>query len=365
MRFWLDKGVDGFRMDVIPFISKDPAFADVQPGESQVRINANGPHLHEYLREMNEEVLSHYDCMTVGEAHGISIEETPQLVDERRHELDMIFNFDAVRLNRDGRNWRAWTLPELKRIYAAQHQAIGKHSWNTIFLSNHDNPRLVSAFGNDSPEYRVASAKLLITMLLTLRGTPYLYQGDELGMTNYPFKSINEYDDIEAKNGWTHDVLTGRESAEHYLGNLLKVSRDHSRTPMQWNSSANAGFTSAESKPWLPVNPNYTEINAEKALADPASIYHYTQRLIQVRRSSPAWIYGDYADHAPHHPQLFLYSRILGSERFLVALNVSSVHCPFSPPTAWESARVILANGSSTVSSMSDLTPWECRLLSA
>ena len=209
MRFWLDKGVDGFRMDVIPFISKDAAFPDVLPGQSQVQINANGPHLHEYLHEMNDRVLSHYDCMAVGEAHGISIEEMPLLGDERRHELDMIFNFDTVRLNRDGRDWRQWSLPELKAIYTRQDRALGTHSWNTIFLANHDNPRLVSAFGDDSLEFRIPSAKLLATMLLTLKGIAYLYQGDELGMTNYPFKSIDEYNDIEAKNAWQHDVLSG------------------------------------------------------------------------------------------------------------------------------------------------------------
>ncbi len=270
MRFWLNKGVDGFRMDVIPFISKDPAFPDVQPGESQVRINANGPHLHVYLREMNDRVLSHYDCMTVGEAHGISIEEMPQLVDERRHELDMIFNFDTVRINRDGRNWRQWSLSELKAIYTRQDRALGVHSWNTIFLANHDNPRLVSAFGDDSPEHRVPSAKLLATMLLTLQGTSYLYQGDELGMTNYPFSSIDQYNDIEAKNGWEHDVLSGHESADHYLNNLLHVSRDHARTPMQWDDSPNAGFTLPAAKPWLAVNPNYTHINAARRLSTPA-----------------------------------------------------------------------------------------------
>ncbi len=323
MRFWLDKGVDGFRMDVIPFISKDPGFPDVQPGESQVVINANGPHLHEYLREMNDQVLSRYDCMTVGEAHGITIEETPQLVDERRHELNMIFNFDTVRLNRDGRNWRAWSLPELKAIYTRQDHALDRHSWNTIFLANHDNPRLVSAFGDDTPQFRERSAKLLATLLLTLKGTTFLYQGDELGMTNYPFHGIEEYDDIEAKNGWTHDVLSGRESADHYLGNLLRVSRDHARTPMQWDDSAHAGFTTADAKPWLPVNPNYADINAAQAVADPDSIYHYTRQLMELRKSSRAFVYGDFEDKAPEHPQLFLYTRVLERERFLVCLNFS------------------------------------------
>ena len=184
---------------------------------------------------MNREVLSKYDVMTVGEAFGVTLEQTPTLVDERRKELNMIFNFDVVRLNRDGNQWRDWTLPELKAIYATQDQALDVHSWNTIFLSNHDNPRLVSTFGDDSPAFRVPSAKLLATMLLTLKGTPFIYQGDELGMTNYPFTRIEEFDDIEVKNGWKADVLTGKVKADDYIANLRKTSRDHSRTPMQWD----------------------------------------------------------------------------------------------------------------------------------
>ncbi|SEB73715.1 alpha-glucosidase [Terriglobus roseus] len=359
MRFWLDKGVDGFRMDVIPFISKDAAFPDVLPHESQVHINANGPHLHEYLREMNDRVLSHYDCTTVGEAHGITIEDTPQLVDERRHELNMIFNFDTVRLNRDGRNWRRWSLPELKAIYTRQDVALGKHSWNTIFLANHDNPRLVSAFGDDSPEYREKSAKLLVTMLLTLKGTPYLYQGDELGMTNYPFRSIEEYDDIEAKNAWAHDVLTGYESAEHYLENLAKVSRDHARTPMQWDASANAGFTSG-SKPWLAVNPNYTGINAAQVVADPYSVYQFTRNLLALRKATLALVYGDFEDMAPEHPSLFLYERTLGDERYLIALNFSRDTVALPEPVA--NGRVVLSN---TEGKFGELRGWEARIVLA
>ena len=360
MRFWLDKGVDGFRMDVIPFISKDAAFPDVLPHESQVHINANGPHLHAYLREMNDRVLSHYHCMTVGEAHGITIEDTPQLVDERRHELNMIFNFDTVRLNRDGRNWRPWSLPELKAIYTRQDVALGKHSWNTIFLANHDNPRLVSAFGDETPEFRTLSAKLLATMLLTLKGTPYLYQGDELGMTNYPFRSIEEYDDIEAKNGWTHDVLTGQETAEHYLENLAKVSRDHARTPMQWDASPNAGFTAGAAKPWLAVNPNYTTINAAAALADPDSVYRYTQRLLALRKSTPAFVYGDYEDLAPDHPSLFLYARTLGAERYVVALNFS--RDSITMPAWFTQQHIVLSNAAAT---SPDLGAWEARVVNS
>ncbi len=363
MRFWLDKGVDGFRMDVIPFISKDPAFPDVLPGQSQVRVNANGPHLHEYLREMTQQVLSRYDCMSVGEAHGISIEEMPQLIDDRRHELDMIFNFDAVRLNREGRNWRNWSLPELKSIYTRQDHALDKHSWNTIFLANHDNPRLVSAFGDDSSEFRVASAKLLVTMLVTLKGTAYLYQGDELGMTNYPFQDIEQYDDIEAKNAWKHDVLTGKETAEHYLHNLARTSRDNARTPMQWDSSPNAGFTPAAAKPWLAVNPNYTAINAAEAVTNPKSIYQYTRALLKLRKISLALVYGDYHDLACEHPHLFLYRRTLREEQYLMALNFSSEPLGFDVPPGFEGARVRLSNLDGPAFPQAALRPWEARVL--
>jgi oligo-1,6-glucosidase len=269
----------------------------------------------------------------------------------------MIFNFDTVRVNREGRNWRPWTLPELKAIYTRQDVALGKHSWNTIFLANHDNPRLVSAFGDDSPEFRVASAKLLTTMLLTLKGTPYLYQGDELGMTNYPFRSIDEYDDIEAKNAWRHDVLTGHESAEHYLGNLGRVSRDHARTPMQWDDAANAGFTSAE-EPWLAVNPNFATINAAAALADPDSIYHYTQRLLTIRKSELAFVYGDFEDLEPEHPSLFLYARVLGDARYLVALNFSRKSIAL--PEQVSQGRTVLSN---MEPHPAELGGWEARIV--
>src|SRR5271154_290584 len=269
MRFWLDKGVDGFRMDVIPLISKNPSFPDLTPDQLKNvgDAYANGPHMHEYLQEMNRNVLSKYDVMTVGEALGISLEQTPLMVGDDRHELNMIFNFDAVRINRAGRQWKDWTLPDLKAIYARHATELDAHSWDTVFLSNHDNPRLVSSFGDDSPEYRVPSAKLLETMLLTLRGTPFIYQGDELGMTNYPFKAIDDYNDIEAKNGYKADVVTGKVTEAAYLANLRHMSRDNARSPMQWDTSANGGFTTG--KPWLAVNPNYKEINAAEEVQDP------------------------------------------------------------------------------------------------
>ena len=231
MKFWLDKGADGFRMDVIPFISKDQSFPDFPKDYdgNYGRVYASGPKLHDYLQEMNREVLSKYDVMTVGEAAGVTLEKTPLLVDERRKELTMIFQFDAVSIDHKGWRWKPWTLPDLKAIYTRFEKGLDVHSWNTVFLSNHDNPRVVSRFGDDSPQYRVPSAKALATMLLTLKGTPFIYQGDELGMTNYPFTKIEEFDDIQVKNAWKAEVLTNQVSVADYIAQLRKTSRDHAR----------------------------------------------------------------------------------------------------------------------------------------
>jgi oligo-1,6-glucosidase len=365
MKFWLDKGVDGFRMDVIPFISKDQTFADYsQEYETHPEhIYASGPKLHEYLQEMNREVLSKYDVMTVGEALGVTLEQTPNLVDERRKELNMIFHFDAVRLNRQGWRWIPWTLPALKAIYARFDRELDVHNWNTIFLSNHDNPRPVSSFGNDSPQYRVPSAKVLATMLLTLKGTPFIYQGDELGMSNYPFTKIEEFDDIEVKNVWKAEVLTKRLDGEEYLSHMRKTSRDHSRTPMQWEDSPNGGFTTA-AKPWLTVNPNYREVNARQQLADRHSIYHYFKRLIELRKENPAFVYGDYTDLDPENPFLFIYTRTLATDKFLVVLNFSTNSSTYSIPNGLQTGELMLSNlgGSEEHQSTIHLEGWEARI---
>jgi oligo-1,6-glucosidase len=365
MKFWLDKGVDGFRMDVIPLISKRAGLPDLTPDElkSAHLVYANGPHMHEYLQEMNHNVLSKYDAMTVGEALGISLQQTPQMVDDRRHELDMIFNFDAIRINRDGRQWKSWTLPDFKAIYTQHANGLDVHSWDTVFLSNHDNPRVVSSFGNDSPEFRIPSAKLLATMLLTLRGTPFLYQGDELGMTNYPFKSIKDFDDIEAKNGYKADVLTHHVSEDAYLENLRHMSRDNARTPMQWDDSPNSGFTTAPT-PWLAVNPNYKQINATQELADPNSIYNYFKQMIALRHDSPTLVYGDYKDLDPQNPKLFIYTRTLSKDKYLVALNLSDAPIAYTIPDAIKAGKLVVSNLPTTEANTStlNLKGWEARI---
>jgi oligo-1,6-glucosidase len=365
MKFWLGKGVDGFRMDVFPFISKREGLPDLPPEylAKPQYFYAMGPHFNEYAQEMNREVLSKYDVMTVGEAFGVTLEQTPQLVDERRNELDMIFNFDAVRLNRNGEVWRDWTLPELRAIYTKQDKALDVHSWNTIFLSNHDNPRMVSAFGNDSAQFRVASAKALATLLLTLKGTPFIYQGDELGMTNYPFTSIDQFDDIAVKNAWKAHVETKQVTPEFFLNGMRKTSRDNSRTPMQWDATTNRGFTTS-SKPWLAVNPNYLKINAAQELSDKGSIYHFFRAMADLRRSSPVFVYGDYKDLDPANVKVYAYTRSIGASGYLVVLNFSTDAVSYKLPGGMKLGDLMISNldKPSDTGDTLHLQAWEARV---
>ncbi len=382
MRFWLDKGVDGFRMDVIPIISKQPGFPDLTPEQmkNEFAVFAAGPHRDEYLQQMNREVLSKYNDMSVGEAAGITLAQEPELVDDRRHELNEVFNFDAVRVNREGRKVLPLKLTDLKAIYTSHDKVMGKNDWDTVFLSNHDNPRIVSTFGDDSPEFRAASAKLFEAMILTLKGTPYLFQGDELGMTNFPFKDISEFNDIEAINAWKDEVQTRKSiSPEAYLAELRQSSRDNSRTPMQWSAAPNAGFTTASAKPWLAVNPNYTTINAAAETADTNSVLNFTRDLIAFRAKTPALIYGDYQDIDPPSDKIFAYTRTLApaasagrpSGQYLVVLNVSSTPIDYAIPDNRKAGTLVLSsqphlssqpftdgNAENTL----HLKPWEVRI---
>jgi oligo-1,6-glucosidase len=369
MRFWLDKGVSGFRMDVIPLVSKPTGMPDLTPEQLKAPPNAyaNGPHLAEYLHEINREVLSKYDDMSVGEATGTTLAQTNNLVDDRRHELNMIFNFDAIKLGRSDfglSQLGVWTLPELKAIYDAHATVLTKHDWDTVFLSNHDNPRIVSTFGDDTPAMRVPSAKLFETMILTLRGTPFLFEGDELGMTDFPFKTLADYDDIAVKNAYKALVDTGKISAEAFLTSQAKVSRDNARTPMQWDSSPEAGFTTG-SHPWLAVNPNYKEINAAREESDPTSVLNYVRVLIGLRAHTLAFVYGDFEDLDPQASHIFAYTRTLGSEKYLIVENFSSSPVAYTLPNSLKAANLLLSDipGSHEANiSTLDLAPWESRI---
>jgi len=374
MKFWLDKGVDGFRMDVIPLISKQPGLPDLTPQEMQdpPRLWANGPHRDEYLQQMNREVLSKYDVMTVGEAIGITLEEEPKIVNSDRHELNMVFNFDAVRVNRgDFYSEKKWKLPELKAIYDHHATALSKTDWDTVFLSNHDNPRLVSNFGDTSTaEFRVRSAKLIETMLMTLKGTPFIYQGDELAMTNYPFTKLNQFDDIEVKNAYKERVLGGKMAEAEFIAESQRFGRDNSRTPMQWSDAPNGGFTTPAAKPWLAVNPNYKEINAVQEQADPESVLHYTQQAIALHHANLAFVYGDYKDLDPDNEQVYAFTRSLSmpgkpEERLLVVLNFGEKPVEYTLPGGVSAGKLVLANVPGTPEmggSVLKLGAWDARV---
>ena len=318
MRFWLDKGIDGFRMDVISFISKDKTFPNLAAAlrSRPQYAYTQGPHLHQYLQEMHKDVLSHYDITTVGEAFGVTLEDTPLLIDERRCELDMIFQFEAVEVDRDqnGR-WKPWTLPELKAIFTRQDKALDQHCWPTVFLSNHDNPRIVSRFGNDSETWRIKSAQVLACLILTLKGTPFLYQGDEFGLTNLTFSDIDQTNDVWTRNAWRDEVLTGKISATAFFANQDRLSRDHARAPIPW--TAEGGFTTGT--PWFALNPKFSSINAQSSEA----VCLWYKDLIALRHRCDALIYGDYCDLCPDHPHVFAYTRTLKDEAFLILLNFS------------------------------------------
>ena len=348
MRFWLDKGVAGFRMDVIPFISKQPGLPDLTPEQlrNQGRVWASGPRVHEFLQEMHREVLAPYDAVAIGEAAGVTIEDTPLFVDARRRELSMIFQFDLVRIDRRGWKSDPWTLRQFKEINARLDSACGEHGWGTSFLSNHDSPRIVSVFGNDSAEWRTLSAQTVATYILTQRATPFVYQGDEIGMTNYPFTTIEQFDDVEVKGLWKDFVLTGKTTAEELITHLRLNSRDHARTPVQWSDGPHAGFTTGT--PWLAVNPNRASVNAESVRNDPNSVYHWYRRLIDARKQNEVLVHGAYTDVDPDHETVFAYTRVLGDDRMLVVMNWSTDPVEWTVPPELTVTGTVLDNTGDT-----------------
>lgn len=289
MNFWLDKGVNGFRMDVVNFISKDQRLLDGQVNETGYGDGGphfiNGPRIHEFLHEMNQKVLAGHDTITVGEMPNVGIEEAKRYTGFEREELNMVFHFEHVDVgNGHLGKWtpQPWKLTDLKRIFTKWQEGLEENGWNSLYWSNHDQPRAISRFGNDSEEYRVISGKMLATCLHMLKGTPYIFQGEEIGMTNIKFEDINDYRDIESLNAY-RDYTTGKIlTPEEVMKAIHEQGRDNARTPVQWTKDKHAGFTTGE--PWLAVNPNYKEINAETVIQDKDSIYHYYKQLIQLRK---------------------------------------------------------------------------------
>lgn len=326
MTWWLDKGIDGFRMDVISLISKVPGLPDGETNGGKygdlAPYCAHGPHVHEYLREMNAKVLSKYDIMTVGEAACVTLEEAKKYAGADRHELDTVFQFEHV--EGVGGPYGKWTdgklpLTKLKEIFLKWDKGMEDVGWNTLFWSNHDQPRAVSRFGNDSPRYRELSAKMLAACLHMMRGTPYIYQGEELGMTNAGFAEIGQYRDVESLHAYRNLVENGPVSAEEMMRYLALVSRDNARTPMQWDDTSHAGFTTGT--PWISVNSNYKEINAASQTEAETSVYSYYKKLIELRHRMEIIVYGTFDLLMPDSEEVFAYQRRYRGEVLTVLCN--------------------------------------------
>lgn len=370
MTWWLDKGIDGFRMDVINMISKTEGLPSAPGGKRYDwggEFFMNGPRVHEYMEEMNKEVLSKYDMMTVGECPGASTEDAARYANHEGTELNMIFTFEHMDLDSGpGGKWdvKPWTLEDLKRVMSKWQKDLEGKGWNSLYLNNHDQPRMVSRFANDN-EYRVVSAKMLGTFLHMLQGTPYIYQGEELGMTNVRFETLEEYNDIEIHNMYREKVVEGGEDHNKIMEAIYVKGRDNARTPMQWNKSANAGFT--KGNPWLKLNPNYKEINVAQTLADSDSIYYYYQQLIKLRKEHDIIVYGNYDLILENHNQIYAYTRTLGDETLLVMTNFSSEDARFEMPFNIQYGTVSLLLGNydvkedKAIASIS-LKPYEARI---
>ena len=347
MTWWCQKGIDGFRMDVISMISKTK---DMPDGKVRGLYGdyspycVHGPRVHEYLREMNRNVLSKYDLMTVGETAGVTPKDACIYAGRDAKELNMVFQFEHVDVHGPYGKWneKRMPLPRLKEILSRWQTELSGKAWNSLYWDNHDQPRAVSRFGDDRAPFRVLSAKMLATCLHMMQGTPYIYQGEDLGMTNYPFKGPEDFRDIESIHAYEEWCGSGRVSHEEFWPCITAVSRDNARTPMQWDDTDNAGFTSGT--PWMPVNPNYREINARAALSDPDSVFYHYQKLISLRRQEPVIVHGAYRLLLPDSEELFVYERVLGDEKILVACSFADHETEFSVPEEFVSGICLISN---------------------
>lgn len=347
IEWWLEKGIDGFRLDAIDHLSKTEGLPDGDPDAAITGLEhySHGPRLHEYLREVYDETLSNYDVMTVGEMGGADIEDVDDYAGEDAAGLDMVFQFSHTGIDVgpggqwDPDGWGEWDLRELKELITRKQSEI---EWDALFLGNHDQPRIVSRLGDD--DYRVESATLIATFLLTLRGTPYIFQGEEIGMTNAEFESLAEIDDPMTIGQVEALIESGRVDTYEEVADLVNYrSRDHARTPMQWSDDANAGFTDGE--PWLKTNGNYPDINVAAARASPDSVWHHYRTLIDLRHNSDALVYGEYDLLLPEDEQFYAYTRTLDEERLLVVLNWSAEPATFDgAAVATDDAELVVSN---------------------
>ena len=359
MKFWLDKGIDGFRMDAFQFISKDTSFPELpkeivnKPVEI-IKYYGNGPRLHEYIQEMNREVLSKYDLMTVAEGAGSSPIEAMKFVDPDRKELDIAYHFESVEI---GSHINDFGLVKYKDIFSRYNTEFKDKGWLAIFLANHDQPRMVSKFGNDSPEFREISSKMLSTFILTMRGTSFYYQGDELGMVNPRFDSINDYQDLETRNKYISLKNKGGD-LDAFLELQKQTARDNSRTPFQWDTTINSGFTSG--KPWLKVNSNFEMINAEEQNSNPQSVLNYFRKLVKLRKQNSVLVYGTYTLLDRENTAVYSYTRELNGKKLLILLNFTDKTATYNLDFKLGKHAVLLGNyNDCTKAKNSILRPYE------
>ena len=367
MDWWCQKGIDGFRMDVISMISKVPGLPDGTPGANGFGdfgpYVCNGPHVHEYLQEMNRRVLSRYDLLTVGECSGVTVEEAKKYASLDGKELNMVFQFEHMDL--DGGESCKWNdkkidLVELKKVLTKWQVSLMGKAWNSLYWCNHDQPRMISRLGDDSDACRELSAKMLATCLHMMQGTPYVYQGEELGMTNVPFESLEDFRDIESINAY-HELVEQDHvlDGETMLRYLRYKSRDNARTPVQWDDTENAGFTTGT--PWIMVNPNYKKINAKEQMSRADSVFHYYQKLISLRHEMDIIVYGDYELLLPEDPAVYAYTRSLGEEKLLILCNFSREEQKVDLPASCkeENPEVLIANYKDPSLERETLRPYE------
>lgn len=368
MNWWCEKGIDGFRMDVISMISKTKEMPDGKKIGNNLYGDyspycVHGPNVHRYLKEMNQKVLSKYDLLTVGETAGVTVEEAKKYAGEDEHELNMVFQFEHVEIGNKDDKWNRNPVPlvEFKQIIGKWQTELYGKAWNSLYLSNHDQPRCVSRFGNDSPEYRDRSAKMLATCMHMLQGTPYIYQGEELGMTNYPFTDMKQFRDVETINAYRELVTESHKREEKELISCFQYKgRDNARTPMQWDRTPNAGFTTGT--PWIAVNPNYVVINAKDEVDNPSSVFHYYKKLIRLRKEYEIIVYGRFDMMLPDSTTIFAYTRTLEKEKLLVLCNFSEEEQHIDIPKEFQGSgnQILISNyGREIVGKMNVLRPYE------
>jgi oligo-1,6-glucosidase len=365
MKFWSKKGIDGFRMDALAFISKDTTWPGL-PAEYNGNwplYYASGPHLHDYIQEMNKEVLTPYKLATVAEAMG-DVPRVKKFVDEDRNELNMAYNFEAIDFGYLPNEYKmpdpkGWDLVKWKQIYKRWDSAFTEKGWGTVYLANHDQPRMVTRWGNDAPEFRELSSKMLSTFILTMRGTAFTYYGDEIGMNNIKFDKVEDYNDVELLTNYAQVKAKGGD-LKRFLEGMKISSRDNGRTPMQWDSTAGAGFTLAT--PWLKINPNYTTVNVAAAEANTNSPLHYFRKLTKLRKANEALQYGTFTLVDADNPDVFAYTRTLNNKTFLILLNFKNKTASVKTGLDLSKGKTVLNNyGSANVSET--LQPYEASVI--